>query len=308
MDVETPIQKKNKTAAWFSAMRLRTLPLALASTLTGAFLAIDSVEIDGLALLFTALTTTFLQVNSNLANDYGDFSHGTDNEGRVGPERAMQSGAIAEPEMRNAIIFTSSLSLISGIVLLLISPLSWMVRVLLFVFGVAAIYASIKYTAGKNPYGYRGLGDVSVMAFFGILGVVGSYLCQTGSFDFTVMLAAISIGAFSTGVLNINNTRDLENDEKSGKITLAVKLGPTKARLYHLALITIGCVSFMFYAWIHFEWGWSWLFLISFPFFMLNAFKVFTTKESASLDPYLKQLALSTFLFAITLGIGLWLQ
>jgi len=100
MDVETPIQKKNKTAAWFSAMRLRTLPLALASTLTGAFLAIDSVEIDGLVLLFTALTTTFLQVNSNLANDYGDFSHGTDNEGRVGPERAMQSGAITEPEMR----------------------------------------------------------------------------------------------------------------------------------------------------------------------------------------------------------------
>jgi 1,4-dihydroxy-2-naphthoate polyprenyltransferase len=254
------------------------------------------------------LTTIFLQVNSNLANDYGDFSHGTDNEERVGPQRAMQSGAITEPEMRKAIILASSLSLISGVFLLMISPLEWITRVVLFVFGVAAIYASIKYTAGKNPYGYRGLGDVSVMAFFGILGVVGSYLCQTGTLDVSVLLAAISIGAFSTAVLNINNTRDIENDQKSGKITLAVKLGPQKARLYHLALIAIGCGSFLIYALMHFEWGWAWLFLLSFPLFLLNGFKVFTTSESADLDPYLKQLAISTFLFAITLGVGLWLQ
>ncbi len=308
MDVETSIEKKNKTAAWFSAMRLRTLPLALASTLTGAFLAMEQHEINGLVLLFTALTTIFLQVNSNLANDYGDFSHGTDNEERVGPQRAMQSGVITEPEMRMAIVLASSLSLISGVFLLLVSPLAWITRGVLFIFGVAAIYASIKYTAGKNPYGYRGLGDVSVMAFFGILGVLGSYLCQTESLDLTVLLAAISIGAFSTGVLNINNTRDLENDQKSGKITLAVKLGPQKARFYHLTLIAIGCGSFLVYALMHFEWGWSWLFLLSFPLFSLNAFKVFTTKKSVDLDPYLKQLAITTFLFAIMLGLGLWLQ
>jgi len=308
MDVETSIQKKKKTAAWFSAMRLRTLPLALASTLTGAFLTLEQGAINGWVLLLTALTTIFLQVNSNLANDYGDFSHGTDNEGRVGPQRAMQSGAITEPEIRKAIILASSLSLISGVVLLLISSLEWGMRGVLFLFGIAAIYASIKYTAGKNPYGYRGLGDVSVMAFFGVLGVVGSYLCQTGTLDTSVFLAAISIGAFSTGVLNINNTRDLDNDEKSGKITLAVKLGPKKARMYHLALIAIGCGSFLVYAAMHFEWGWAWLFLLSYPLFILNAVKVFTTTESVELDSYLKQLAISTFLFSIILGAGLLLQ
>ncbi len=307
MDVETPIIKKNKTTAWFSAMRLRTLPLALASTLTGAFLAMDHYALNGWVLLFTALTTVFLQVNSNLANDYGDFSHGTDNEKRVGPQRAMQSGAINEPEMRKAIMLASSLSLISGIVLLLLSPLDWVTRAVLFLFGVAAIYVSIKYTAGKNPYGYRGLGDVSVMAFFGILGVLGSYLCQTGTFDYDVILAAISIGAFSTGVLNINNTRDAVNDQQSGKITLAVKLGPRKARIYHAVLITIGCLSFLLYASVHFAWGWQWLFLFSFPLFVLNAFKVCSIENAADLDPYLKQLALSTFLFSLLLGIGLWL-
>jgi 1,4-dihydroxy-2-naphthoate octaprenyltransferase len=144
MDVETSIQKKKKTAAWFSAMRLRTLPLALASTLTGAFLTLEQGAINGWVLLLTALTTIFLQVNSNLANDYGDFSHGTDNEGRVGPQRAMQSGAITEPEIRKAIILASSLSLISGVVLLLISSLEWGMRGVLFLFGIAAIYASIK--------------------------------------------------------------------------------------------------------------------------------------------------------------------
>ncbi|NQV51989.1 MAG: 1,4-dihydroxy-2-naphthoate polyprenyltransferase [Flavobacteriales bacterium] len=304
MDVETQNDNSPNVKAWLGAMRLRTLPLALASTLTGGFLAMEEVSLNGSVLFMTALTTTFLQVNSNLANDYGDFSHGTDNEERVGPERAMQSGAITEPEMRRAIWIASILSFLSGITLLYLAPLSWMIRGVLLVFGVAAIFASIKYTAGRNPYGYRGLGDVSVMAFFGILGVVGAYLCQTGEVGIDIVLPALTIGAFSTGVLNINNTRDIESDRNAGKITLVVKMGPERARLYHVGLILLGCSSFVAYAWMHFAWGWAWLFLAAFPLFALNAYRVFTTREAEQLDPMLKQLALSTFLFSLLIGIG----
>lgn len=268
----------------------------------------DEVEISYPVLGFALLTTILLQINSNLANDYGDFTHGTDNDDRVGPMRAMQSGRIAAAEMRTAIAITSVLSFLSGVVLLYLAPLSLWLKGLFLLLGILAIYASIKYTAGKNPYGYRGLGDVSVMAFFGLLGVIGSYACQTGAIEIDVFLPAIALGAFSTGVLNINNTRDLEADKLAGKITLAVRMGAEKARRYHVFLIALGMASFLLYALLHFQFGFAYLFLLSYPLLTLNAIKVWKTKEAKRLDPMLKQLALSTFLLSILLGVGLVLQ
>jgi 1,4-dihydroxy-2-naphthoate octaprenyltransferase len=305
MDVETPDQPKSKVKAWMSAMRLRTLPLALASTLLGAFVAMEYVTLDLGVLLLTISTTILLQVNSNLANDYGDFSHGTDNETRIGPERALQSGVLHADEMRRAIVICSVLSLISGVALILLTPLSLLWKGLLLVLGLAAIYASIRYTAGKNPYGYRGLGDVSVMAFFGLLGVLGSFVCQTGMLLSSTLLPAIALGAFSTGVLNVNNTRDLEADRNAGKITLAVRMGPRKARTYHVVLLLVGMLAMVIYALLHFEFGWDWLFISSYPLFLLNALKVWRGQDPKQLDPLLKQLALSTFLFTLLVGVGL---
>jgi 1,4-dihydroxy-2-naphthoate octaprenyltransferase len=307
MDVETHNPETNKTKAWLNAMRLRTLPLALASTFSGSFLALEKGFFDGWILALTAITTILLQVNSNLANDYGDFEHGTDNDDRIGPERALQSGILQSGEMRKAIILFSVLSLFSGVALLYMAPLELWLKGVLFAFGVAAIYASIKYTAGSNPYGYRGLGDISVMAFFGILGVVGAYVCQAGSLEWSILLPAFSIGAFSTGVLNVNNTRDIDSDTKAGKITLAVKMGPVRARNYHVLLIVIGLLLILGYAIIEFSWGWKWLFLLAFPLLILNAVKVKTTLEASKLDPYLKQLALSTFFLSVLIAIGVLL-
>ena len=307
MDVETHNPETNKTKAWLNAMRLRTLPLALASTFSGSFLAYEKASFNGWILALTAITTILLQVNSNLANDYGDFEHGTDNDDRIGPERALQSGILQAGEMRNAIVLFSVLSLVSGTALLYFAPLDLWLKGVLFAFGVAAIYASIKYTAGSNPYGYRGLGDISVMAFFGILGVVGAYVCQTGTLEWSIILPAFSIGAFSTGVLNVNNTRDIDSDAKAGKITLAVKMGPARARNYHVLLITIGLLLMLSYAFLEFAWGWKWLFLLAFPLLILNAVKVKTTLEAAKLDPYLKQLALSTFFLSVLIAIGVLL-
>lgn len=307
MDVATQNEGMSKRKAWFSAMRLRTLPLALSSTITGGFLAVEYTELNVVVLIMTMLTTILLQINSNLANDYGDFTHGTDNEERIGPERTLQSGALTEKEMRKGIWISSLLAFVSGVVLLWLAPLVLITSIVLLLLGVAAIYASIKYTAGSNPYGYRGLGDVSVMAFFGILGVLGAFLCQVGSIEWDIMLPSLAIGAFSTGVLNINNTRDIESDQNAGKITLAVRMGPARARVYHLALLIIGCTAISIYALIHFELGWSWLFLLAFPLFLLNGMKVWVTRYASGLDPFLKQLALSTFLFSVLLAIGVML-
>lgn len=297
-----------KLKAWIGAMRLRTLPLAVSSTLTGAFLAMHDGAFSGLILLLTALTTVLLQINSNLANDYGDFQHGTDNEQRVGPMRAMQSGAIKEKHMRLAITICSALSLLSGLLLLWLSELSINAKAVFFGLGVAAIYASIRYTAGKNPYGYKGFGDVSVLIFFGIVGVVGAYYLQTAYFNPTIVLPAIAIGCFSAAVLNVNNTRDLDSDRQSGKITLAVKLGAVGARYYHLFLMITAMVLFIVYAAISFNHLESWLFVLAYPLFIFNAVRVFTNENPAELDPYLKQLALSTFLLALLLGISVWLE
>lgn len=307
MDVDTHISRKQKLNAWIGAMRLRTLPLAMASTLTGAFLATINTNLDAGVLVFTLITTILLQINSNLANDYGDFSHGTDNDSRIGPQRAMQGGSISAKEMRMAIAICSILAFFSGMTLIYLAQMGLWAKGFLFVFGVAAIYASIKYTAGANPYGYRGLGDVSVMAFFGVLGVIGAYVCQTGTIGAALFLPALAIGAFSTAVLNINNTRDIASDTAAQKITIAVRLGPERARIYHVLLIASGCVLFLLFAIWQIPFGTGWLFLLSYPLFILNAWRVYSTRNAAGLDPYLKQLALSTFLLALLLGLGLWL-
>ncbi len=312
MDVETSNKELPASSpgfkVWLDAMRLRTLPLSFASILTGSFIALHQGIFDGWVLALAMLTTMFLQINSNLANDYGDFSSGADNDNRIGPQRTMQAGLITPAQMKKAITICSVLSVLSGIALLGVADISLWLKGVLFVLGLAAVYASITYTAGPKPYGYRGLGDISVILFFGFLGVVGSYVLQTGTFDAWTLLPAVTIGAFSAGVLNVNNTRDIHSDEASGKITLAVRLGPSKARAYQVLLLSLGLFGIVLYAWRFFDWGWSWLFLLTAPLFVMNAVRVVTIREAQKLDPLLKQLALSTFLFSVLLGVGIALS
>ena len=306
MNVETHKLNHSKTSAWLGAMRLRTLPLALASTITGVGLAYHQGAYDLVIALFTALTTILLQVNSNLANDYGDYLKGTDSEDRIGPERALQAGVLKSTEMRKAIVLFSTLSFLSGLTLLYLSPIDLLAKGILLVAGVLAIYASIKYTAGSNPYGYRGLGDVSVMAFFGIIGVIGAFYVQMNTMPWSMILPAIGIGCFSAGVLNVNNTRDRLSDIKTGKITLAVKLGEENARRYQVFLMALGVVCFVGYAILCFDDWNDWIFIISLPLFSINGYKVYTIRDDAKLDPLLKQLAMSTFLLSILIALGMW--
>ncbi|WP_420582244.1 1,4-dihydroxy-2-naphthoate polyprenyltransferase [Reichenbachiella sp.] len=291
---------------WISAFRLRTLPLALSSIFMGNFLAKWQDEFDWTILGLAVSTTIFLQILSNLANDYGDSIHGADSKDREGPSRAVQTGAISKGQMKVAMAMFASLSLVSGLWLLATAFADqWLLIFVFLAIGIAAIYAAVTYTAGSNPYGYRGLGDISVLIFFGLVGVCGSYYLQTKTFNWNVLLPALSCGLLATGVLNVNNIRDIESDQKAGKISIPVRIGRDKAVIYHFMLLGLAMLSgLMFIVLNSSEWT-SYLFVLAFPLIIKNAWAVKTKTSASALDPYLKQLALSTLLFVLLFGVGL---
>jgi len=210
---------------WLKAFRLRTLPLSLSGIVLGTVLAANEGEINAILLALCIATTILFQILSNLANDLGDSTSGVDNDHRVGPKRSTQTGEISPKEMKRAVIILSVLSLISGSAAAYLGSigLNQTYLLLFFVLGIASIGAAIKYTMGKSPYGYSGLGDVFVFLFFGWLSVLGTYFLQTHSFDAMLLLPASSIGLLSAGVLNMNNMRDHVNDKTNNKNTLVVK-------------------------------------------------------------------------------------
>jgi 1,4-dihydroxy-2-naphthoate octaprenyltransferase len=302
---------KSPIKLWLEAFRLRTLPLALSTIIMGTFLAADAFAFRWPVFILAVTTTLFLQILSNLANDYGDHQHGADNAERVGPQRSVQSGAISATDMRAAMIVFALLALASGIALLAVSFSDW-TKILLFLgLGLAAIAAALKYTAGSNPYGYRGMGDIFVFIFFGLVGTAGTYYLYANSLladplGFLVFLPAISMGCLSTGVLNLNNMRDHVPDEKAGKITMVVRLGFAKAKQYHQILILSAFAAALLFTFAHYQSIWQFAFMLTAPIFLKHLRDVAQTQVPALLDPQLKKLALSTLLFSLLFGVGLF--
>lgn len=296
---------------WLHAFRLRTLPLAVSSIIVGSALAlivdgnVEGADARVSVAVLALLTAILLQILSNLANDLGDHQHGTDNADRVGPQRAVQSGAITSSQMKRAMIICGLLAFVSGCALITLA-LGFTLKTLLFLtIGLLAIGAAVKYTFGKNPYGYAGLGDISVFLFFGLVGVCGTFYLHVRGIAFPVLLPAIGLGLLSAGVLNVNNMRDIENDEASGKRTLVVRIGSANARIYHTVLVIgglLGLVGFTLMA----DLGWTmWLFLITVPGFIIHLKRVWTTAEPRDLDPQLKVLAMGTFVTALLFSLGI---
>jgi 1,4-dihydroxy-2-naphthoate octaprenyltransferase len=246
---------------WLQAFRLKTLPLAFASITMGAFAANIQNVFSWQIYLLALLTALFLQILSNLANDYGDFKKGTDNSNRVGPTRALQSGIISEGAMLKAVILFSLFSLVSGLLLLWVSLKDFgdTNTLIMLSVGLAAIAAAIKYTVGKNAYGYSGLGDAFVFIFFGIVSVLGTYFLMAKTIDSSVFLPAISVGGLAVGVLNINNLRDIENDKASNKITLAVRLGRKRTKTYQTILTLVSFLALSNYLYSNTEANWFYL-------------------------------------------------
>lgn len=297
------MKKEIKISAWIVSFRLRTLPLALSTVLMGSIIAYKQGLMSVKVLIGAVLSTLFLQILSNLSNDYGDAVSGADNEDRKGPQRMIQSGVITLKQMKNAMIIFILLSLISGIWLLFsaFDKLS-IYQFLFFALGIAAIAAAVKYTVGKKPYGYNALGDLFVFIFFGLLGVAGTWFLHTNHWEWNILLPASTIGFFSAGVLNINNIRDRETDISSNKITMAVILGEKYAKYYHLLLLLLGWLFMLLYLYITNTFSNFMFSLFTFPLFVRNVVVILLSKNSQKLDNELRNLSLSTLLFVL-LGI-----
>jgi len=293
------------TKAWMVSLRLRTLPLALASIVTGSAIAGWQGHFKPGVALLALLTAALLQILSNLANDYGDAIKGSDERGRIGPLRGMQLGIISREQMKLALILAISLSLLSGAALIALACEKPADIFGFLVLGVLSIIAAITYTMGTRPYGYMGLGDVSVLVFFGWLSVGGSYYLQAGAFQFMVMLPATACGLLAAAVLNINNLRDIETDRQNGKNTLAVRLGPQWARYYHAFLLSGAVIFLALFTLLELHNLIGWLFMLAVPALYMQARFVLHETNPSGIRPMLEKTVKCALLVNILFAVGL---
>ena len=283
------------------AARLRTLPLSISGIVMGTALGMLAGAFDGQIFFLAILTTVAFQITSNFANDYGDGVKGTDSDDRIGPSRALQAGLLSKKSLRNGIVIASIISLLLVLLLLYIAfGKENMVYFIVFtILGILSVWAALKYTMGDTPYGYKGLGDLSVFLFFGLLGVLGSQFLYTKMISGPEVLPAIAIGLLCVGVLNLNNLRDVVSDKKHGKNTLVVQMGFENGKKYHAALILLSFLAILGYAFIENISIWNNWYLLAFVPIFVHLAKVMRTTEPAKLDGELKKLALSTFLLSL---------
>ena len=294
--------------SWILAARPRTLPLAAASIGMGGFLAYFHGLFDWIIFTLSLATTLLLQILSNLANDYGDHMHGADHSERIGPARMVQSGEITAEKMKSAMIGVAAVTFFIGMWLLIRSlGVGTTPFYIMFLLGILSILAAVKYTSGNKPYGYQGFGDLAVIVFFGLVAVLGSFYLQTGNIRWDHLLPAISCGSFATAVLNVNNIRDIDSDRKAGKLSIPVRIGRSAAIKYHWMLLITGLLCSIVFTIMNYRSVWQWLFLIVVPLIYMNGSAVMK-KPGQELDPYLKQMAMTTLLYVLTFGLGLVLS
>lgn len=300
---------------WIQAARLRTLPLSVSGILVGCFYAMSQSLFNWNIVIFALTTTLGLQVLSNFANDYGDGVKGTDNQDRIGPKRAIQTGVISVSAMKRAIAITALLTLLSAVLLIFTAFKDHNIWYSLgyLVLGILAIASAIRYTVGKSPYGYRGYGDLFVFLFFGWVSTLGVYFMFAKSFadGYLLFLPATAIGLLSVAVLNLNNMRDVLSDTQAGKNTLVVQMGLPKAKRYHYFLVISAMVLVLVFSVLNdfmtddlFNFD-QYFFVIVYVPLVLHLKRVYQNQDSRSLDPELKKVALSTFFLALLLSLGL---
>lgn len=284
-------------------MRLRTLPLSLSGVILGLLLAVPHIQCSYWTVPFLLLTTVCLQILSNLSNELGDFLSGIDGDQREGPLYSLAEGRISVALFRRLIGAFVALCCVFGLAMVWLSFGNvWTFKPLvLLVLGAAAIWAAMHYTLGKNPYGYRGLGDIFVFVFFGLTSVLGAYFVMAHSFNsWSLLLPATTVGCFSVGVLNVNNIRDIESD-RINRVTVPIKIGVRNAKIYQTILVVLGWGTMLTFSAIHFTSILNFLYLITLPFYIWHLVMVWK-RSGKDLDPALPLLVLSTFVFAVMAG------
>jgi len=290
------------------SMRLRTLPLSTAGIVLGILFACKGHQVSWYVILLTILTTISLQILSNMSNELGDWLSGVDGTGREGPKYGIEGGGLTEDEMRSCIRIMVLVCMILGLAMIRAS-FGTILRIeseCLVVLGAAAIWAAMHYTLGNKPYGYRGLGDIFVFIFFGLVPVAGGFYVCSHQIEFSTLIPGAAIGLFSVGVLNVNNMRDMKSDA-ANRVTIPLKLGEHRAKIYHTILISGGWILMALYT-VLFTKGWfPYLYIITLPLYIKHLAGVWK-RSGRELDPMLPMLVISTFIFALLAGTGYILQ
>ncbi|MCU9998149.1 1,4-dihydroxy-2-naphthoate polyprenyltransferase [[Pasteurella] aerogenes] len=297
--------EKNTLKMWFETARPKTLPVAAASIATGSALAYWAGKFNGIIALLCLLTTLLLQILSNFANDYGDHQKGSDTTERIGPLRGIQKGGISARQLKYALIWIGVASLLCGALLIVLAYETLNDLLAFSLLGILAIIASITYTVGAKPYGYRGLGDISVLIFFGLLGVGGTYYLQAHQLNWLIFLPAFATGLLAAAVLNINNLRDIEQDRKAGKNTLAVRLGAKNGRIYHCWLLGVAAGCYLLFALLTVQSPWHFLFVLAYPLLLKHALFVYRSQAPVQLRPMLAQMSLLALFINLLFSFGL---
>ena len=296
------------TQAWLESLRPKTLPLAFAAIVVGTVLAWWQGYFDPLVAALALITAGLLQILSNLANDYGDAIKGSDKPDRIGPLRGMQKGAISLGQMKRALLIVIVLSCVSGLWLVSAATQTMADFVGFLALGGLSIIAAITYTVGKRPYGYQGLGDISVLTFFGWISVMGSWYLQAHTLIPAIFLPATACGLLATAVLNINNLRDIDSDRENGKHTLVVRLGPVNARRYHAGLLAGALLCFALFNLISLHSFWGWLFLLAAPLLFKQARYVLRERDPRAMPPMLERTVKGALLTNLLFVLGIILS
>lgn len=296
------------TQAWLESLRPKTLPLAFAAIVVGTVLAWWQGYFDPLVAALALITAGLLQILSNLANDYGDAIKGSDKPDRIGPLRGMQKGAISLGQMKRALLIVIVLSCVSGLGLVSAATQTMADFIGFLALGGLSIVAAITYTVGKRPYGYQGLGDISVLTFFGWISVMGSWYLQAHTLIPAIFLPATACGLLATAVLNINNLRDIDSDRENGKHTLVVRLGPVNARRYHAGLLAGALLCFALFNLISLHSLWGWLFLLAAPLLFKQARYVLRERDPRAMPPMLERTVKGALLTNLLFVLGIILS
>ncbi|MEQ5186308.1 1,4-dihydroxy-2-naphthoate polyprenyltransferase [Providencia alcalifaciens] len=298
----------SRKQAWLESLRPKTLPLGVIAIVTGSALTYFTGNFKWPVALLSIITAGLLQILSNLANDYGDAIKGSDTAERIGPLRGMQKGVITKEDMKKALKLNIFAACLSGLLLIIVACEKPEDAIGFLGLGLVAIVAAITYTVGKKPYGYLGLGDISVLIFFGWLSVIGTFYLQANSFNIITVLPATACGLLSVAVLNINNMRDIENDIKAGKNTLAVRLGPQGARMYHAIIIIVSILCLVFFNLLYLT-GWAgWLFLLAVPMLMNHVRKVLSDPTPEGMRPMLENMVKIALVTNVLFSLGVFLS
>ncbi|MFT4035143.1 MAG: 1,4-dihydroxy-2-naphthoate polyprenyltransferase [Patulibacter sp.] len=285
---------------WILAARLRTLPAAAAPVLVGTSVAVAADAFDLLRFLCALFGALFIQIGTNLANDYSDARRGADTEDRLGPVRVTAGGLVPPKHVLYAIWVSFGIAVLFGAYLIAVA--GWE----LLLIGVASIIAGVLYTGGPRPYGYAGLGEVFVFLFFGVVAVTGSAFVQLEAWPLVAILAALPVGALASAVLVVNNVRDRETDARVGKRTLAVRLGAERGRDLYSGLLVVAYAALAAIAVAHRS-PWPLLALASVPLALRWNRTVREHHDGPTLNGALAGTAQLELVFCVLLSAGILL-